>query len=144
MGFFKDIKELFINLLSDIDTEHDENTEVDECIFKPMTDEEINDFYKNQEADSRKSKEIQKARQLENTDIDRAVKIYEKYVSQKYINTSIPYDRLAIIYRKMKLYDREIQLLELGIELFSNTDRKVIIDRFKHRLEKAISIKKSV
>ena len=144
MGFFKDIKELFIYPLLNTNTEDNNDTEIDEFIFNPMTTEELDYLDMKQKSDSRKSEEIDKARQLENTDVNQSIMIYEKYVSQRYINTSIPYDRLAIIYRRMKLYDREIKLMELGVELFSNTDRDVIVDRFKHRLEKAKSLKQNV
>lgn len=52
-----------------------------------------------------------------------------------------PYDRLAIIYRKEKAYDKEIEVLEKAINVFESkvnserADQQLKLERFKKRLE---------
>lgn len=53
-----------------------------------------------------------------------------------------PYDRLAIIYRRKKLYDDEKRVLKKAIKVFeehvpkNRADRKPKLEKFQNRLEK--------
>ncbi|WP_198507842.1 tetratricopeptide repeat protein [Bacillus sp. FJAT-45037] len=84
-----------------------------------------------------------------NGELDQAIKLYEMNVQEGF-DGNHPYDRLAIIYRKQKLYNEEIRVLERAIEVFSNlkeTSSRQDIDpklkKFKDRLDKANELSKS-
>lgn len=78
--------------------------------------------------------------------IDAAIAFYEKQVAERF-DGSNPYNRLAIIYRKQKQYDKEIEVLNKAIDVFSalkgsgRPDVDVKLQGFKDRLSKAISLK---
>jgi len=79
--------------------------------------------------------------------IDLAIKLYEKNITENFGN-SHPYSRLAIIHRKQKDYQNEIRVLNKAIDIFSNlisssprADIEPKLNKFKNRLEKAISLK---
>ncbi len=88
-------------------------------------------------------KELEKAGR-----VDDAVKLYLYNVKSRF-EGSHPYDRLAIIYRKAKEYDKEIDILKRAIDVFENDvilerpDRDRKIKRFKDRLAKAEKLKES-
>jgi tetratricopeptide (TPR) repeat protein len=78
---------------------------------------------------------------------DEAINLYEENISKNFDGNG-PYDRLAIIYRKRKEYDSEIRVLNHAIEVFSKLsktsprgDIKPKLEKFKQRLEKAISLR---
>lgn len=61
--------------------------------------------------------------QERNGDIDGAIATYEKNISSSYAATH-PYERLMILYRKRKEYDKEIFVIEKAINVFSNENWK--------------------
>lgn len=84
-----------------------------------------------------KGKELEKAGR-----VDEAVKLYTFNIKNRF-NGSFPYDRLATIYRKQKQYDKEIEVLELAINVFTNSvdtlrsDRLTKLEKYKTQLQKA-------
>lgn len=82
------------------------------------------------------------ARELErNEEYDSAIKIYEKALELNF-DGNFPYDRLAVIYRKLKRYNDEKRVLKHAIYVFENivpeqrADRNNKISKFKERLAK--------
>ena len=73
--------------------------------------------------------------------IDDAIKLYEYNVEHRF-DGSHPYNRLAIIYRKQKEYEKEIIVLKQAIDVFTNDvphsrlDRNKKIEEFNKRLKK--------
>ena len=74
--------------------------------------------------------------------IENAIQCYQANVASKHDGT-FPYDRLAIIYRKRKQYDKEIEILNKAIDVFENVvnplrvDRLAKLGKLKERLGKA-------
>ncbi|WP_202081592.1 tetratricopeptide repeat protein [Caldalkalibacillus salinus] len=72
--------------------------------------------------------------------IDEAKELYLQNVNEGFEGNH-PYDRLAIMFRKEKAYDKEIEVLEKAINVFEKkvnkqrADRQPKLDRFKKRLE---------
>ncbi|OXS61555.1 hypothetical protein B1B00_09095 [Bacillus sp. DSM 27956] len=72
--------------------------------------------------------------------VEEAKELYLQNVNEGF-DGNHPYDRLAIIFRKEKAYDKEIEVLEKAIYVFENKvnkqrmDRQPKLDRFKKRLE---------
>ena len=52
-----------------------------------------------------------------------------------------PYKRLVIIYRRLKLYDDEIRIINAAIKAFSKHGYYREVDAFKKRLVKAETLK---
>ncbi|MDR1629872.1 MAG: hypothetical protein LBS36_06635 [Oscillospiraceae bacterium] len=98
-------------------------------------------FFDAQEYKKHASNEIDEAMSIEKENIDKAIEIYEKYVSSEWSRTTIPYDRLAILYRKKKNYDEEIRVLKAAIFAFRNHERSFGTESFVDRLEKALTLK---
>lgn len=79
-------------------------------------------------------------------DLNNAITLYEYNIQHRF-NGNHPYDRLAIIYRKQKLYDKEISVLETAIDVFTNdisdnrSDKTKKLNKFKERIEKAKILK---
>lgn len=74
-------------------------------------------------------------------DIQKAIELYEQNAAECFEGTH-PYDRLAVIYRRQKLYKDEIRVLEQAINVFENKayiglEDMSKLQRFKERLEKA-------
>jgi len=72
--------------------------------------------------------------------IDEAIKLYEMNVNEM-CEGNFPYDRLSIIYHKMKRYDDEKRILNKAISVFEKIDirRRDIqpkLKSFKERLSK--------
>ena len=57
-------------------------------------------------------------KEMEKTNPQKAIKEYEKYV-QSESDKDAPYKRLAIIYRKLNDYDKEVAVLEKAIDVLS-------------------------
>lgn len=80
-------------------------------------------------------------------DISSAIKLYEYNIQHRFEGNH-PYDRLAIIYRKQKQYDKEIFILESAIDVFthdvpySRPDRFKKLSNFKESLKKVKELKK--
>jgi len=76
---------------------------------------------------------------------DEAIQLYEQNLFENN-EGSHPYDRLAIIYRRRKLYEDEIRVLAHAIWVYENVasksriDRIRKLDRFKARLLKAVAL----
>lgn len=72
--------------------------------------------------------------------IEKAIEIYEQNIKGLYEATH-SYDRLMILYRKRKEYEKEIAVIEKAIEVFSNVNRNYDLNKYKERLEKAKLLK---
>jgi tetratricopeptide (TPR) repeat protein len=82
--------------------------------------------------------------------VDIAIDLYEKNVKEKF-KGSLPYDRLAKIYRKRRQFNDEIRVLEGAIEVFeyvvylkhaADQARKFSqLKRYKKRLKKVQSLR---
>lgn len=76
---------------------------------------------------------IEQAKQCEDEgNLDDAIKLYEKCIALQYQNSE-PYDHLILLYRKKRLKEDEIRVLELAIKLFK-TD-----DKYQLRLDKILN-----
>ena len=80
--------------------------------------------------------------QLEkNGSVNEAIKLYEANLEENFEGNH-PYDRLAIIYRRKKLYDDEKRVHKKAIKVFeehvpkNRADRKPKLEKFQNRLEK--------
>jgi len=75
-------------------------------------------------------------------EIEKAIELYEKNIEERFEGNH-PYDRLAIIYRRMGKHEEEIRVLKTAIWVFENkvylgrADREPKLKKFKERLEKA-------
>ena len=81
--------------------------------------------------------------------VDSAIKLYEENVAENF-EGSLPYNRLAIIYRKRKDYNNEIRVLNKAISVYSQLDKssprpdiKPKLNKFTVRLNKALSLEKT-
>ena len=72
-------------------------------------------------------------KEMEKTNIQKAIKEYERYVTSKQAKDA-PYKRLCVLYRKNNDYDGEVRVLKTAIEVFSDNDKK--LTWFKKRLAK--------
>ncbi|WP_433752300.1 hypothetical protein [Paenibacillus amylolyticus] len=74
--------------------------------------------------------------------IDKAIELYEENVNEGF-EGNFPYDRLCIIYNRMKRYADGIRVLERAVNIFENEvnkgrgDRQSKLDKFRKQLEKA-------
>lgn len=81
--------------------------------------------------------------------IDKAIELYIENVNANFEGNH-PYDRLAIIYRKRRQYDREIAVLEKAIWVFENivfqerSDRVHKLEKFRTRLNVAIRLRRDI
>jgi hypothetical protein len=80
--------------------------------------------------------------------VDQAIILYEMNINENFEGNH-PYDRLTIIYRKRKLYDDEVRVLEKAIKVFDKVvsngrqDGPPKLKRFKERLKKVRKLQKS-
>ena len=71
-----------------------------------------------------------------NGDIETAIRLYEQNVSDRFTG-SHPYNRLAIIYRKLKRYEDEKRVLLTAIDVYTHdTADPPILAKFRERLAK--------
>lgn len=73
-------------------------------------------------------------------ELEKAIELYEQNITEGF-NGNHPYDRLAIIYRKLKKPEDEIRVLEKAIYVFNivnedRGDRLAKLQKFNERLEK--------
>ena len=71
-------------------------------------------------------------KEMEKTNMQKAIKEYERYVDAKMAKDA-PYKRLCVLYRKANDYDSEVRVLETAVEVFDGTKK---VDYFKKRLAK--------
>lgn len=71
-------------------------------------------------------------KEMEKTNVQKAIKEYERYVEAKQAKDA-PYKRLCVLYRKANDYDNEVRVIETAIEVFDGTKK---VDYFKKRLAK--------
>ncbi|WP_305555781.1 HEAT repeat domain-containing protein [Methanobrevibacter sp. V74] len=76
---------------------------------------------------------ISTIKEMEKTNLQKAIKEYERYVESKQ-DKDAPYKRLCILYRKANDYDNEVRVIETAIEVFSDNDKK--LEYFTKRLAK--------
>jgi tetratricopeptide (TPR) repeat protein len=55
--------------------------------------------------------------------LEEAAKFYEQVIKQNLVE-DFPYDRLMIIYRKLKKYEEELRIINKGIKLYENFYKK--------------------
>ena len=72
-------------------------------------------------------------KEMEKTNVQKAIKEYERYVEAKQAKDA-PYKRLCILYRKANDYDNEVRVIETAIEVFADNDKK--LSYFEKRLAK--------
>src|SRR4051812_42522103 len=73
---------------------------------------------------------IKEAKEVEAEDPAKAAKLYERAIKLEPHN-ELPYNRLMILYRKQKLYEDELDLINKGIKSFE--------EFYQQRSEKLIS-----
>ena len=71
-------------------------------------------------------------KEMEKTNVQKAIKEYERYVEAKQPKDA-PYKRLCVLYRKENDYDNEVRVIETAIEVFEGTKK---VDYFEKRLAK--------
>ena len=72
-------------------------------------------------------------KEMEKTNVQKAIKEYERYVESKQAKDA-PYKRLCVLYRKANDYDNEVRVIETAIEVFADNDKK--LSYFEKRLAK--------
>ena len=72
-------------------------------------------------------------KEMEKTNVQKAIKEYERYVEAKQPKDA-PYKRLCVLYRKANDYDNEVRVIETAIEVFADNDKK--LGYFEKRLGK--------
>ena len=119
-----------------------------DLIKKARKGEEDKDFKKSCNKAIKKAQKRQKAKasgesivkvipmstikEMEKTNIQKAIKEYERYVEARQPKDA-PYKRLCVLYRKSNDYDDEVRVIETAIEVFEGTKK---VDYFKKRLAK--------
>ena len=72
-------------------------------------------------------------KEMEKTNVQKAIKEYERYVEAKQPKDA-PYKRLCVLYRKANDYDNEVRVIKTAIEVFADNDKK--LSYFEKRLAK--------
>ena len=72
-------------------------------------------------------------KEMEKTNVQKAIKEYERYVEAKQAKDA-PYKRLCVLYRKANDYDNEVRVIETACEVFADNDKK--LSYFEKRLAK--------
>lgn len=101
-----------------------------------MIDQKLQEKANEQKIIDRDWKQLQKAQSLEKTDLKKAIKIYESFVSRS-AKYPLPYMRLPVIYRKEKNYAEEIRVLEIALPVY---EKEALADHYadaQKRLQKA-------
>ena len=80
--------------------------------------------------------------QERNGDICAAIKAYEENTDSSYI-ICVPFDRLMVLYRKLKDYDNEIRIINKAIDILC-TKYPNLKDKYIQRLEKAQKLKSKI
>lgn len=93
---------------------------------------------------SNSEKEIlQRAHEAEaEEDFEQAAKLYKEEIKQHPLNT-YSYDRLMIIYRKLKKYKDEMQVVDKGIKAFENYFKKKS-DKLTSKHKKLMTLSKAL
>lgn len=79
------------------------------------------------------------AKTLEKTNVNQAIKIYEEIINENF-DGNYPYDRLIILYKKLKRKDDAIRVTRKAIYVFENivlrdrVDRQTKLEKFKNQL----------
>lgn len=81
------------------------------------------------------------AAELEKTDLEQAMLVYENMVKEDFSFSTTPYIRLAINYRKQKRYEDEVDVLKKGILVLSQNEQIEAAEFLLDRLEKAIILR---
>ena len=117
-------------------------------IKKARKSEDDKDFKKSCNKAIKKAEKIQKSggkiksskgqpmstiKEMENANLQKAIKEYERYVESKQAKDA-PYKRLCVLYRKMNDYDNEVRVLETACEVFADNEKKLAY--FEKRLAK--------
>lgn len=83
--------------------------------------------------------QLEKLGKNDEAKINEAIKLYELNLNENF-EGNFPYERLAIIYRRRKEYDKEIRVIKKAIEIMKKKNPQKI-NKFKKRLVKAEKIK---
>ena len=62
-------------------------------------------------------------KEMEKTNVQKAIKEYERYVEAKQPKDA-PYKRLCVLYRKANDYDNEVRVIKTAIDVFADNDKK--------------------
>ena len=62
-------------------------------------------------------------KEMEKTNVQKAIKEYERYVEAKQPKDA-PYKRLCVLYRKANEYDNEVRVIKTAIDVFADNDKK--------------------
>lgn len=82
---------------------------------------------------------LDRARKAEaDGNLQEAAELYEIIIKSEKVD-EFPYDRLMIIYRKLKEYKKELQVINKGIKLFENHYKKPSL-RNKEKQQKLTSL----
>lgn len=72
---------------------------------------------------------VAEAREAESTDVETAIKLYNRAIKQE-PHAETAYNRLMIVYRKEKMYEEELALIEKGIrayrEFYGKRSEKIV------------------
>ena len=120
-----------------------------DLIKKARKSEEDKDFKKSCNKAIKKAQKRQKAKasgesivkvipmstikEMEKTNVQKAIKEYERYVDAKQPKDA-PYKRLCVLYRKNNDVDNEIRVIKTACEIFKGNDKKLAY--FEKRLAK--------
>jgi len=72
-------------------------------------------------------------KEMEKTNVQKAIKEYERYVDAKQAKDA-PYKRLCVLYRKSNDYDNEVRVIKTACEVFADNAKK--LGYFEKRLAK--------
>ena len=68
-------------------------------------------------------------------DTEKAIELYEKSIKNDTLTTT-PYDRLLVLYRKLKQYADELRVLKKGIAIFTQRQNNQLKQAFSHAKRK--------
>ena len=74
-------------------------------------------------------------KEMEKTNVQKAIKEYERYVDAKQAKDA-PYKRLCVLYRKSNDYDNEVRVIKTAYEVFADNAKK--LGYFEKRLAKLV------
>lgn len=122
---------------------HLNNGESQWCYF--VNQEEYNQIVKNYETQQRNEQTLFACAELNNKgiahekadEIDLAIETYEKNIKLRYPATH-SYERLMILYRKRKEYQKELEVIDIALQVFNSNQE--LLDKYNSRKAKTIKL----
>lgn len=113
------------------------------CYF--ATQEEHNQIVEIYETNKRKEQALFSCARLNNIgmahekagEIDLAIEVYEENIKLRYPATH-SYERLMILYRKRKEYQKELEVINIALQVFNNNQE--LIDKYNSRKIKTLTL----